>query len=141
MGIVKRQFFKASAATYLGVALGYLNVTILFPYFCSPEQLGLYRVVINMATMFAAIAYMGTPQAIVKQFPRFKNKGQTNEFYGLLTLMFLSTLALSLSLLLLLEDIVIEFFSEKSPEVGEYYFLFCFYCLHTYNICPIYFKC
>ncbi len=122
MGIVKRQFFKASAATYVGVALGYLNVTILFPYFCTPEQLGLYRVVINMATMFAAIAYMGTPQAIIKQFPFFNKKGQAKEFYGLLTLMFLATLFISFSLLYFLEDTVISFFEDKSPEVGEYYY-------------------
>ncbi len=122
MGIIKRQFFKASAATYVGVVLGYLNITILFPYFCSPEELGLYRVVINMATMFAAIAYMGTPQTIIKQHPLFKKSAQLKEFYGLLALMFLATLALSAVLLLVLESTVINFFSQKSPEVGEYYF-------------------
>ncbi|QNL20894.1 oligosaccharide flippase family protein [Hyphobacterium sp. CCMP332] len=122
MGIIKRQFFKASAATYVGVALGYLNVTILFPYFCSPEELGLYRVIINMATMFAAIAYMGTPQAIIKQFPFFNKKGQAKEFYGLLLIMFLTTLLISFTLLFLLENVVISFFKDKSPEVGEYYY-------------------
>ncbi|MEQ8303161.1 MAG: oligosaccharide flippase family protein [Cytophagales bacterium] len=122
MGIVKRQFFKASAATYVGVALGYLNITILFPYFCTPEQLGLYRVIINMATMFAAIAYMGTPQTIIKQHPFFKKSAQLKEFYGLLVIMFLATLTLSAVLLMLLENSVINFFSQKSPEVAEYYF-------------------
>lgn len=122
MGIIKRQFLKASAATYVGVVLGYLNVTILFPYFCTPEELGLYRVIINMATMFAVVAYMGTPQTIIKQLPLFKKKGQEKEFYGLLILMFLSTLVLSFSILYFLQDLFISFFSDKSPEVGKYYF-------------------
>lgn len=141
MGIVKRQFFKASAATYVGVFLGYLNITILFPYFCTPEQLGLYRVIINLATMFAAIAYMGTPQAIIKQFPHFKNKFQEKEFYGLIFIMFFVTLLLSFTILFFLEGTVTNFFIVKSPEVGRYYYYSVFialtlsiYVLSTSNV-------
>src|SRR5947207_3374598 len=48
MGIVQRQSIKSSIATYIGVAIGYLNFVILYPRFLSTDQVGLIRVLVSV---------------------------------------------------------------------------------------------
>lgn len=121
MGIVKRQFLKASTVTYFGVILGYINITLLFPYFCTPEELGLYRVIINMSSLFATIASLGIPQMIDKQFPHFKKLGSTFHFFAIVLIMQTIAIGLSLIFIYFLESDIIGFFEKRSPLIGDYF--------------------
>ncbi|MBA3757097.1 MAG: hypothetical protein H0X02_13130 [Nitrosomonas sp.] len=53
MGLLRRQSIKSSIATYIGIAIGYVNLILLFPKFLLPDQLGLTRVMISMAAIFS----------------------------------------------------------------------------------------
>ena len=45
MGIVIKQSAISTALTYTGVAIGYINILILFPKYMSPAEIGLARLV------------------------------------------------------------------------------------------------
>jgi len=60
MGVVIRQSIKGTFWNYLGVLLGAANIMWVFPYYLSPEEIGIYRVVIDLGTLFAIFAGLGT---------------------------------------------------------------------------------
>lgn len=76
MGIVLRQSLKGSIAQYLGVLIGYINLLYILPYCLTPEQNGLFRLLLETATFFALFAQSGIPNAIPRFGPEFKSIGQ-----------------------------------------------------------------
>ncbi len=77
MGIIIRQSLKSTIVSYAGVALGALNTLILFPRFFEPEQFGLTRVLLSVATVLAVFAEFGGTNAINKYFPIFREERGT----------------------------------------------------------------
>ena len=76
MGIVIKQSIRSSIIAYLGVAIGYINVLWLYPYFLSIEQVGLFRLIQSSAYLLATFGQIGLGQSLVKFFPEQKeNKG------------------------------------------------------------------
>ena len=49
MGIVIRQGVKGTIATYLGVAIGFVNTLWLYPKILTPDEIGLFRTLIDGA--------------------------------------------------------------------------------------------
>ena len=74
MGIIKRQGIQNSIISYAGVIIGYINVMVLFPRFLSVEQVGLTRVLPNVAIVLAQLSALGFANAGIKFFPFFRNK-------------------------------------------------------------------
>src|SRR2546423_1469622 len=122
MGILQRQSLKSSIATYIGVAIGYVNLILLFPKFLSPDQLGLTRVMISVAAIFSQVALIGTPYALVRFFPYFKNKGQKHHgFPALMLRIALIGFAIVSVVFLIFQREIQEMFQEKSPLFSEHY--------------------
>ncbi len=74
MGIVIRQSIKSSALAYIGVAIGYVNVLWLYPYFLSTEQVGLFRLIQSSAYLLATFGQAGLAQSFIKYYPEFKKE-------------------------------------------------------------------
>jgi len=77
VGIIIRQSLKSTIISYAGVALGALNTLILFPRFFEPEQFGLTRVLLSVATVLAVFAEFGGTNVINKYFPIFREERGT----------------------------------------------------------------
>ena len=87
MGIIIRQSIKNSVVTYVGVAIGMLNVLFLYNKFLSTEQLGLYTALTSFPLVFAGFAQLGTPHVGVRFFNQFADSEQKhNGFFGYLLL-------------------------------------------------------
>jgi O-antigen/teichoic acid export membrane protein len=87
MGIIIRQSIKNSVVTYVGVAIGTLNVLFLYNKFLSTEQLGLYTALTSFPLVFAGFAHLGTPHVGVRFFNQFADyERQHNGFFGYLLL-------------------------------------------------------
>ena len=80
MGIVIKKSFWPIVFTYAGVGLGYLNITILFPYFLSEEQNGLLRFILDSGILLGTLFAFGTPNTVNKFFPKFRNKNEGRFF-------------------------------------------------------------
>jgi len=87
MGMVVRQSIKGSIAQYIGVLIGYVNLLYVIPYCLSPEDNGLFRLILQTASFFALFAQIGIPNAIPRFGPEFQSYGRERklERFALLT--------------------------------------------------------
>jgi O-antigen/teichoic acid export membrane protein len=76
MGVIIRQGFKAALSNYIGVGLGFLSLFILFPLFYEPDELGAIRIFLELSSVLAAFALMGTHYSVNRFFPFFKTQDQ-----------------------------------------------------------------
>lgn len=81
MGIVKRQSIKDTVVQYAGIAIGYLNIGILFPAFLSAAQIGLYSFLNSTAHMLMTLTSLGTPATIIRFSPQFKGNSNTYRWF------------------------------------------------------------
>lgn len=118
MGIIIRQSIKSSILAYIGVAIGFANILLLYPYFLSTEQVGLFRLIQSSAYLLATFGQLGLAQSFIKFFPDLKNEK------GLIGATLLGG-SLGFLLLCLISIIskaqLIEYFSSESPLFVEYF--------------------
>ncbi len=136
MGIVIRQSVVSTALSYAGVVIGYVNLLILFPKYMSPEEVGLARIIQDVAMLMVPFAQLGTNQLIVRYFPEHKNKSQYGEFIGLIFSLLTITLVLFALLFFLFKSSFVNYFSYQSPEVSQYlnYILWLTFILAIYQV-------
>ena len=72
MGIVRRSGYTA-LLSYIGFFIGYGNMLWLFPYAFRPEEIGLIRLLLAVAALFATLFSLGGSQVAIKFFPYFSN--------------------------------------------------------------------
>lgn len=71
MGIVIRRSSYVAIVSYVGFFIGYVNMLWLLPYAFRPEEIGLVRLMLAVATMFATLSSFGGSQIVTKFFPYF----------------------------------------------------------------------
>lgn len=82
MGIIARQSIKGTAVTYLGVAVGFLTTFFVLTRFLTAEEIGLARVLIDAATLFASLAQLGTSASIIRFYPYFHSSSSEERSYS-----------------------------------------------------------
>lgn len=99
MGIIKKQAIKGSIWSYVGIALGFVNVGVLTQHFFTTEQVGLTQVLLSISSIFGQIGVLGMGNVTSRLFPYFRNKSQKhNGFLGLvLSICFIGFLAMCLT--------------------------------------------
>ncbi len=105
MGVIQRQGLKASIWMYLGVALGFLNGTILYPRLVGLEVYGFINWLFPTVTVIAIIAGLGVKSGLIRFFPYFRSaEARHNGFLGLALLVAHAGFLLVLSSMWLFED-------------------------------------
>ncbi len=74
MGIVIRQSLKQSAAAYIGVAMGMLNVLVVYPLAFTREELGVLQFLRETALMVAPFVFLGGNALAIRFFPQFRDE-------------------------------------------------------------------
>ncbi|MBO3697994.1 lipopolysaccharide biosynthesis protein [Roseivirga sp. E12] len=118
MGIVIKQSIRSSIIAYIGVAVGYINVLWLYPYFLTTEQVGLFRLIQSSAFLLATFGQVGLGQSLVKFFPEQKNNK------GFLTSILIGGLLgfiLLCSLTLVFRESIVSYFSKESALFVDYF--------------------
>src|SRR6185436_13858829 len=126
MGIIQRQSFQASIATYLGAAVGYLNLIYLFPKFLLPDQVGLTRVLISVAVILSQLSLLGISFAMLRFFPFFNDrKNRHHGFFSFTMRVAIVGFIIFTSFFIIFKTPIQNFFLEKSSLfVDHYYYLF-----------------
>ena len=122
MGIILRQSLKSSVVSYIGMAIGALNMLWLFPKFLAAEEIGLLRVIQDIAVVFVGLTHLGTLSVTDKLFSRFNDHGQKH--FGLLPFSMLTYFAffiLYCVFLFFFKDSILGFYRENSPQIVEYF--------------------
>ena len=76
MGIVRRQSLLATASSYLGGALGFINKAVLFTRILDLEagELGLVNLLMEISVLFGQFALLGIGNSILRFFPYFEDE-------------------------------------------------------------------
>ena len=90
MGVIKKEGIKQSVVTYIGVLIGVANTMYFYPKFFAEEELGLFRFLLDTATLLFPLICLGVHNLSVRMFPTFKNP--ENGHNGLLNLLLIGVL-------------------------------------------------
>ncbi len=123
MGIVIRQSIKGSIVSYAGAVIGMVSTIFIYPYFLTPELIGLNRILIDSAFLFAFIAQIGIPNAIIRFSPQLKKRGLIREAYMYALLLPIISFVFFGSLVFLGKDYFQGLFIENSPLFSKYFLL------------------
>lgn len=127
MGVIAKQSIKGTIITYLGVAIGFVTTFFVLTRFLTTEEVGLARVLIDAATLFASLASLGTGSSIIRFYPYFESctSDDNNRHPGF----FFFTLivpVVGFVLFTLLYGVcytpISAWFCEKSPRFVQYYY-------------------
>ena len=121
MGLIVRQSIITTIISYVGVAIGYINLLYLYPRFLSPEQVGLMRTVQDAAILMAQFAQFGLAQSIIRFFPRFREQEDGGKnFINLILLAGLGTFTLFLLVFFSLESSIVSYFESNAADFIHY---------------------
>ncbi len=122
MGIVSKQASIATALSYVGVLIGFVNVTLLMTRWFTPEEFGLREILLNVAIFSSQIAHLGTYRSLVKFFPFFSRDGKSdNGLLGIGLLVPLIGFLVVSGLIVLFKSQVTAFYIDKSPLYIDYF--------------------
>lgn len=120
MGIVRKQAVSNTIVTYLGFALGAINVLFLYTNFMTDEYFGLVTVIFSYATVMMPIMAFGVPNTLVKFYSSFKEKKEADGF--LMLMLFLPfVLIIPIGIFSYVANEAIgDFLAKKNPIVKGY---------------------
>lgn len=81
MGVIKRQGFKFSIVSFIGVGLGVLSTMFIYPK--ALEMVGLFRTLYDASILSTIIVLLGSPISAVRFFPKYRD--ETSGHKGFLT--------------------------------------------------------
>ncbi len=142
MGIIIKQSIKGSIWSYLGVLIGFLTTSYLFPNYLTTDTIGLFSVLVAYSSLFGQFSLLGTNGVTSRLFPHFRDNNGNHHGFLFLTLIFMS-IGFSLFILLyaIFSPALIESNLEKSGLFSQYiyllvpmtFFIMIFNLLDTYN--------
>jgi len=142
LGIIKRQGILGSLFLYIGVLIGFITSSILFPKILSKEEIGLITTLFSYAAIFAQLGTLGFIAVTVRMFSYFRDyKNHHNGFFAIALMVILIGFLLVLSLFYAFKALMIEQNIENSPLFVEYiyylipliFFLLVFLIVDAYN--------
>jgi O-antigen/teichoic acid export membrane protein len=123
LGIVRKEALANSIFSYIGVALGYLNVIILFPAFFSSDEFGLLSLIISVSVIYSYLSAIGLANTVPRFFPFFKTEDKLhNGFMSYILLIGVAGFIIITILFIILRPLIISAYIERSAEFVNYYF-------------------
>ncbi len=121
MGIIKRQAIPATFILYVGVALGYVNLVILFPLALSPTQIGLLRFLMNTAILLVPFAQLGMSNILIRFHPFFTEDEAHRKFLFMAFALPFISFVIFFTILMFFKAPLLSIFQAKSPLILDYY--------------------
>jgi O-antigen/teichoic acid export membrane protein len=143
VGEIRRQSISGTIYSYIGVALGFIITAILYTRALTTEQVGLLRVMVSYATLFAQFASLGINAVSVRMFPYFRDSGKKHHgFLGIALLVGTVGFVLTAIVFLLLRPYVVEQAEDKSELFIQYFYYVVPLILFTliFNIFDTYYR-
>jgi O-antigen/teichoic acid export membrane protein len=122
VGKLKKNAFKTTIISYLGLLIGYFNKGVLFIFFLSTEEIGLINLILTIGVLFAQFSNLGVSYTIWRFFPFFKNKKNSNNGFIQFTLLLNALGVVLFTLVLFLIKDLINHNYIKSELFTEHYF-------------------
>lgn len=124
MGLVVRQSFKSTLVTYVGVALGALNLLYFFPRYLNPELIGIRELLLGVALSLSIFTQLGLQSAMSRFFPYFQDEQRQHNGFLLFSLGVGAVGFLIFGgLFWFLRDFWQSLFAANSPEANRYWWM------------------
>jgi len=118
MGVIKRQSIKESVVAYIGVIIGALSVLFIQPYFLSPQEIGLIKILIAFASILTPFILLGTGPVAIKYFPKFNSiENRDFGFISFLLLLPLVGFVILLTTFFTFQESVIQWYSSSKENL------------------------
>ncbi|MCK9625044.1 MAG: oligosaccharide flippase family protein [Bacteroidales bacterium] len=126
MGVIIRQSIKGTIVNYVGIAIGFITTFFVLTRCLTAEEIGLTRVLVDAATLFAGLAQLGTNASVMRFYPYFKDKKSKDHgfFFWSLVVPFIGFTIYSIIFLSLKVPISTAFAKNSQLFVDYYYFVF-----------------
>lgn len=124
MGIIQKQTIKGSIWSYLGVIIGFVTTSYLYPKFLTTEIVGLFGLLIAISTLTSQMSSLGINGVTARLFPHFRSPGKGHHgylFFSLVTQ--LLGYFIFLLIYFLIKNKLIENNLEKSTLFANYAYL------------------
>jgi len=118
MGKIAKQSILTTISSYVGVLIGYINILWLLPFAFSPNQMGAFRTIQDMALLLVPFAQLGLGHGITRFFPKVKDEKFTFFTYSLVITLF--GFSLVAAFFLIFQDLIVEAYAANSPEIIDY---------------------
>lgn len=126
MGIVKKQAYKNTIVSYLGMVIAYLNTVLLFPYVFprSSSEYGFYNLIIGISVLYSVLASMGIPSILAKYFPFYRTDDKLhNGFMHWSAIVLVIGFLLATGLYVIFRPVIVSAYIDESPLFVKYYYL------------------
>ena len=115
MGIIARQATLNTLLAYAGIALGFVNVVLLYPKVLEADQFGLTRLLLSIAIMAAQVAQLGAENTVIRYFPYFRDAGRNHRgLLGMLLLFGTAMALLAMLVLTLMHSVLTDVFADRN---------------------------
>jgi O-antigen/teichoic acid export membrane protein len=123
MGIVQKQTIRGTAWSYLGAALGFVNIALLSPRIFTTGEIGVVQVLLSFATLLSQFAGLGFTNVINRLFPYFRDpREKHNGFFALSLVITLAGFILALIGMKFYSPVFERANLDQSPLISEYSF-------------------
>ena len=121
MGVIAKQSIKGALANYLGVLIGAITTFFVVTDLLTQEEIGLTRVMVDAAMLFAGLAQLGTNASILRFYPHFKDPDNRDHgFFGwTLILPFFGFLIIA-ALFFIFKNNIVQYYSAEAPLLVDY---------------------
>ena len=122
MGVVIKQSIRGTIVNYLGIAVGFVTTFFIITKYLKQEEIGLSRVLIDAAILFASFSQLGTGSSIIRFFPYFKDEsGKHHGFFFWTLVVPVFGFLVFLLVAKCLEGTILQTFSKNSELFVTYY--------------------
>ena len=133
MGRVIKQSAGNAFSNYLGVAIGALNLVILFPraFADQPEYFGLIQLIISYALLVSTFTSLGVPNMIIRYFPE-TDKESRPKLLGFAFIYPLPVLALLFTGVWIFRNSIIPFLNDEQLFMENWLYILPLSMLNVY---------
>ncbi|KGO01499.1 oligosaccharide flippase family protein [Porphyromonas sp. COT-290 OH3588] len=128
--IVAQESLKGTIVTYIGVAVGFLTTFFILTNYLTPEEVGLTRLLVEVATLLSGFGLLGLTTSISRFFPYFYDEASLGAgrgsiihhgFFRHISLVALLGSCITLPLYYLLREPITALFERNSAMFVDYY--------------------
>ena len=124
MGVIAKQSIKGALANYLGVLIGAVTTFFVVTDLLTQEEIGLTRVMVDAAMLFAGLAQLGTNASILRFYPRFKDpEHRDHGFFGWSLILPFIGFSIIAILFFLFKSHIVSYYSKDAPLLVDYVYL------------------
>ena len=121
MGVIERQGIKQAIVTYIGIAIGAINMLYIYPNYLTEEELGVIKFIDSVAVLILPFVMFGSASLVVRFFPNFKDeKANHHGWLGFNLLLIAFGFCLFLLSAFIFQDGIYAYYADKPKLYLDY---------------------